>query len=138
MLTETVYTVHTIWMCCVFAWRDWNCFIPAAQFKMKMWFVIWFDLGKMIHDLRIWFEIWFVIWHKDLNLFLKWFVIWHYDLICDFPITVVLESPWIWFSKTLCVNKKTYQTDSPMNHSCILTWAHCWGVSWSVLLSQHC
>ena len=28
-----------------------------------------------------------MIWHKDLNLFLKRFVIWHYDLICDLPIT---------------------------------------------------
>ena len=29
-----------------------------------------------------------MIWHKDLNLFLKrFFVIWHYDLICDLPVT---------------------------------------------------
>jgi len=33
-----------------------------------------------------------VIWHKDLNLFLKLFVIWHYDLISDSPITDIYTS----------------------------------------------
>jgi len=97
-------TVYTTWMCCVFAWLDWNCFIPVAHlplnFILKLKCDLWFDLiwGKMIHDLRMWFEIWFVIWHKDLNLFLKRFVIWHYDLICDLPITARLSSARVIFA----------------------------------------
>jgi len=47
----------------------------TLNFNLKLKCDLWFDLiwGKMIHDLRMWFEIWFVIWH--------------YDLICDLPIT---------------------------------------------------
>ena len=76
-------------------WQDFNwhdasrCPSTIAELLVKLKCDLWFDLiwEKMIHDLRMWFEIWFVIWHKDLNLFLKRFVIWHYDLICDLPIT---------------------------------------------------
>jgi len=58
MLTKTVYTVYTIWMCCVFAWQDWSCFIPVTylpsnfnlKLKCDLWFYLWFGI-----------TIWFVI-----------------------------------------------------------------------------
>jgi len=34
-----LYTVYTIWMCCVFAWQhwqDWNCFIPVAHLPSNL------------------------------------------------------------------------------------------------------
>jgi len=67
--------VYTIWMCCVFAWRDWNCFIPVAHlpsnFNLKWRCDLWFDL--------IWGK-WFMIWGYDLRFdlwfgIMIWFVI---------------------------------------------------------------
>jgi len=52
-------------MCCVFAWLDWNCFIPVAHLLLN--FIL-----KLKCDL-IWFgEKWFMIWGCDLRFDL-WF-----------------------------------------------------------------
>jgi len=87
------------WMLCVCVtglklFYSGGTFTFKFHFKIKMWFVIWFDLiwGKIIHDLRMWSEIWFVIWDKDFNLFLKRFVISHYDLISWFAHHCILVS----------------------------------------------
>ena len=49
-----LYTVYTIWMCCVFAWQDWNWFIPEAHLPSN--YNLQCDLS---------FDLWFARhWHK--------------------------------------------------------------------------
>jgi len=81
-------------------YRVWNCCHLVD-------IVIWFDLWLAFNDLDlISFHVtWFVIWHNDLNLFVKWFVISDCNLICDLPITAVFHKKGttyfrVWFSQT--------------------------------------
>ena len=56
------------------------------------WYDLIGDLGSSDLDLISFYVIRFVIWHNDLNFFVKWFVIPEYDLICDLPITAKQKS----------------------------------------------
>jgi len=66
-------------------YRVWNC---CHLVDIVIWFNLICDLGSSNLDLISFHVIWFVIWHNDLNLFVKWFVIPEYDLICNLPISV--------------------------------------------------
>ena len=120
------------WHSCLWRERRWRRYTQCGAIYMNLTF-LFVVYHKYCYILHAAYTLFFIRvragpW-KSLN-----FIFWFSRLWKSLNLIFTVREQ----KKQVQLFLVSYQTDSPMNHSCILTWAHCWRVSWSTLLSQHC